>query len=826
MKKRSIWKTSLTAVLTAALTLALLAGCGPNNQTGTTPAPAGTTPAATAADTKADPGSTQADPAETTAPLPPESTAVPPATSEAPPETAPPETVPPVTETPLGEDIVENSDGTKLIRRYDPDGRLVEEVRTAADGTQLASKKLIYYPGGTAVKWIFEETWKTDGSFRSSSESAYYESGAIKSVEEQAADGSSTLTQYDENGREILLQKKNKDGAVVSAVTQTYYEDGACASRITEKRNDKGEVKERTEELFYENGVAGSVEKTLSDGRRLLTGYNSNGVKVLYEEYDSSGQIRLRNRWEYYEDGTIAITSEEAWNADGSYKSASAVQYAYGGAVVERQTIKEDQPDRMISESYDENGRLLRRQETLLDGGFVSSVENVYYTWADQIETTEEIWLENDATCIMKRTFAEDGTPIQVFQQKADGTTITTDMNEDGKPAERLTEDRYGGLIEKLTWTYYWSGETQALESYYWDEDSQGYETYREEYTEDGDTYMENHRYADGSGVIRWYDKPGRLCQYEEYDQNDSLKYGFFYQFFENTDVCSFYAVVEADENGKTTAYSEREYFSDGNVKKSYDLYGVTEVAREYNKAGKTVLFTHTEDGVLRRKERYYYKATDPDALQEEDIQVWNADGSVDFEEINEYGHSNGRKSTHTYIYSDGSWEYQKYDEKGRLILDREVLPTNMVVKEREIDPDKQYERIRKFYPDGSLKSDAVWINQQRRSYKEHYENHAVRVTETRNEDGTGEIREFSETGWLVWMERTTKEWVVEVSYKEGRRTYERYADRDGNFMKLVVRTYYTEGGEKLIRIEVTESDNTSQTKIIKDDGKIGYGDP
>ncbi len=826
MKKRSIWQTSLTAVLTAALTLALLTGCGPNNQTGTTPAPAGTTPAATAADTKADPGSTQADPAETTAPLPPESTAVPPASSEAPPETAPPETVPPVTETPLGEDIVEDSDGTRLIRRYDPDGRLVEEVRTAADGTQLASKKIIYYPGGTAVKWIFEETWKTDGSLRSSSESAYYESGSIKSLEEQAADGSSTLTQYDENGREILLQKKNKDGAVVSAVTQTYYEDGACASRITEKRNDKGEVKERTEELFYENGVTGSVEKTLSDGRRLLTGYNSNGIRILYEEYDGSGQIRLRNRWEYYDDGTVGMTTEEAWNADGSYKSASAVQYGADGAVVKRQTIKEDQPDRMVSESFDENGRLLYREETLLDGSFVSSVENVYYTWADQLETTEEIWLENDATCILKRTFAEDGTPMQVFQQKADGTTITTDMNEDGKPAERLTEDRYGGLIEKLTWTYYWSGETQALESYYWNEDSQGYETYREEYTEDGDTYMENHRYADGSGVIRWYDQPDRLCQYEEYYPNDSLKYGFFYQFFENTNVCSFYAVVEGDENGKTIAYSEREYFSDGSVKKSYDFYGVTEVAREYNKAGNPVLFTHTEDGVLRRKEQYYYKATDPDALTEEDIQVWNADGSVDFHEINEYGHSNGRKSAHTYIYSDGSWEFQKYDDKGRLILDREVLPSNIVVKEREIDPDKQYERVRKNYSDGYLKSDYTWINQQLRSRTEYYENHAVRVKETRNEDGTGETREYSETGWLVWMERTTKDWVVEVSYKEGRRTYERYADRDGNFMKLVVRTYYTEGGEKLIRIEVTESDNTSQTKIIKDDGKIGYGDP
>ena len=839
MKKGRKW----TIVMTAVLTLALLAGCGAGNDPATSPVSSGTTALQTEADSKADPGSsTQADPAETTAqlpsessaevppestaPVPPASSEVPPASSEVPPETAPPETVPPVTETPLGEDIIENSDGSRLIRRYDPEGRLVEEIRTASDGTQLSSKKIIYYPGGTVVKWIFEETRKTDGSLRSSSESAYYENGSIKSLEERAADGSSSLTQYDENGREILQQKKNKDGVTVSTVTQTYYEDGACASRITEKRDDKGAVKERTEELFYENGVTGSVEKTLSDGRRLRTGYNSNGIRILYEEYDSSGQIRLRNRWEYYDDGTIAITSEEAWNADGSYKSATAVQYSTGGAIVERQTIREDQPDRMISESFDENGRLLRRQETLLDGSFVSSVENVYYTWADQLETTEEIWLENDATCILKRTFTEDGTPMQVFQQKADGTTITTDMNEDGKPAERLIEDRYGGLIEKLTWEYYESGETWVLESYYWNEDSQGYETYREEYTEDGDTYLESHQYADGSGVVRRYDQPGRLAQYEEYFPNGSLKYAFVYLFFNNSDVCSRYMETEGDENGKTLAYSDTEYYDDGSVKKSYDFYGVTEVTREYNKAGNLVLYTYEEDDILLRKEQYYYKTTDPDALMEENIQVWNADGSVDFHEINEYGHSNGRKSTHTYIYSDGSWEFKKYDDKGRLILDREVLPSNIVVKEREIDPDNQYERVRKNYSDGYLKSDYTWINQQLRSRTEYYESHAVRVKETRNEDGTGEIREYSETGWLVWMERTTKDWVVEVNYKEGRRTYERYADRNGNFMKLVVRTYYTEGGEKLIRIEVTESDNTSQTKIIKDDGKIGYGDP
>ena len=40
-------------------------------------------------------------------------------------------------------------------------------------------------------------------SFLTSSESGYYESGMIKSFEERAADGSSSLTQYDENGRPL-----------------------------------------------------------------------------------------------------------------------------------------------------------------------------------------------------------------------------------------------------------------------------------------------------------------------------------------------------------------------------------------------------------------------------------------------------------------------------------------------------------------------------------------------------------------------------------------------------------------------------------------------
>lgn len=821
------------------LILVLLAACGkapatestaPETQPAQTVPPTAEIPPETGTNPAA---STEADPAETSTPLPTESTAAPPASSEVPPETAPPasseappETAPPATETPLLEDIIDNPDGSKLIRRYDPEGRPIEEVRIAANGTQLSSKKIVYYPGGTTVKWLFEESRKEDGSFLTSSESGYYENGMIKSFEERAADGSSSLTQYDENGRETLRQKKNKEGISVSTVTQTYFADGACASRITEKRDEQGGLKDRTAEAFYADGVLQSVEKLLTDGRRHITNYNEKGVRTRYEEYDAASVLRVRNSWEYFDDGKVSRTVEEAWKADGSLRSRTDTKYSIYDALSERRSIREDQPDREIYESFDDSNRLIYIEENWLGGGFIHSCETVYFVHSDQIETTEEIWMEGGAPHVMKRTYAWDGTLQELFEKKTDGSTITDKMDYNGRVYERVFEDAGGKLTEKLTWEYYEGGETHVLESYCWDEDAQAYETYREEYTENGDTYLEGSQSADGSTVIRRYDQPGRLAQYEEYFPNGSLQYGLYYEFFENSDECSRFFVIEGDENGTTLSYSEVEYYRDGSVRKSYEAYGSSVSQREYNQAGNLLLYSYTQNDVLLRKEQYSYKSTDPDMLAEEDIQVWNEDGSMDFHETNEYSYPNGGKSSHRYIYSDGSWEFKKYDGNGRLILERDVLPNNIVEMEREIDPESGYERIRRNYPDGYLKSDFIWVKQQLRSRTLYYENHGVRIKETVNEDGTGEIREYSEAGWLVWKQTTTKDWIVERSYSDGRLTFRRYTDRSGNFMTQTTLTYFTQGGEKMIRIDVMHSDYSTESKTVKDDGKIGYDDP
>ena len=817
-------------ILAPILIIILLTGCSAGNQPATVPA--GSTPAA-AADTQTDPGgptvpdraessaqlppeTTVPDPAETTAWIPPESSEVPPASSEVPETSAPP-----VTETPLGEDVIENPDGSRLIRRYDPDGRLVEEIRTAADGTQLSVKKFVYYPGGSTVKWAFEETRKADGSFLSSSETGYYENGQIKSREEQAADGTSDLTQYDENGRETLQEKRNKDGVRISSVTHTYYADGTCASRITEKRNDQSGIKGRTSETFYEDGVLSSVEKILSDGRRQRTQYNEKGIRTLFEEYDESGTLRVRDSWEFYENGKVYRTVEEAWKQDGSVKSRVDTRYSTYDALFDRRTISEDQPDRELYESFDDSNRLLYKEITMLDGTFIRSFETVYYFRSNQVETEEEIWMEGDARRSVKRTYDSDGTLRQDFEQFADGSTLTQNWMPWGDPDSRIWRDADGFITEEQTYIYYFASENlYYTEDRLWMEDEQGYELTHFEFAESGELIFEGVRYADGSGDYTWKDLQGRVTATEKYYANGVQESGSTYEFYENSDICSHEIDTEWDENGNLTYYGEAEYFTDGSLKKSYYLYKDREACWEYNFAGSLIHYTCKEYGTLICQEDYIYNSDN--VLLKEDFQAWNPDGSRDFRETNEY-YLNGNKSSHIYIYSDGSAEQREYDESGRWTLVREVRASGIVESIRDRDPDNGRERLREYYADGFLKRDTEWVSNVLRSHITYYENHALHWKETANADGTGQKKEYAETGKLVWEEIRTKDWYLECSYTDGRKTFQRYTEPGGKFISQTKWTYYTQNGEKMIRIDTTHSDGSTESQTVKDNGTTGY---
>ena len=565
-----------------------------------------------------------------------------------------------------------------------------------------------------------------------------------------------------------------------------------------------------------------SVEKILSDGRRIVTKYNEQGVKTLYEEYAGSAQLLIRNSWEYYENGKIYRSVEEAWREDGSLRKRIDTRYSTFDALFDRRSITEDEPDREIYESFDDSNRLLYKQISKLDGSFIRSFETVYYFHSNQPETEEEIWMEDGAQRIVKRTYDPDGILLQVYEQFADGSTLTESFMSWGDPESRIWQDADGFVTEEQNYFYYFASENlNYMEDRLWMEDEQGYELTRFDFAESGELIFEGVRYADGSGDYTWKDLQGHVTATEKYYANGVQESGSTYEFHENSDICSRETDIEWDENGNMIYYGEADFFTDGSLKRSYSLYQNRERCWEYNLQGELVKYTCREDEVLRRQEKYVY-SVDGTRLLTEDIQAWNQDGSVDFREINEY-YDNGKKSSHRYLYADGSWELHGFDEQGRWLLQREVRPSGSVAREKTWDYDTGEIRERRWFDDGFLKSELYWVRGDLRLRTEYYDNHVLRLKQTVNADGTGEIREYDENGKLTWSEKTTKDWILERSYKNGRQTYERYTDRSGGFLSQTIWQYYTEGGKNMVRIDVTHADMTVTTLITEDDGKIGY---
>lgn len=457
-----------------------------------------------------------------------------------------------------------NGDGRadyQFVRRYRPDGELVEErivyrgevVRTSRwvrdDADRLVEVVTVDAEGDTVYRerYEYDEAGRVVGSTTDADGDGAADSGwrieyddagqAVRYASDEDGDGAPeavTTYEYDEAGRLVRFDMDaDADGFVdrISRITRECiagepcelyrsetaedrryrplrwddtYEEDRRLERVLDRDAD-GSVDERTTYLYDDEGVLQRIEfDEDADGRvdstATVTSRDAEG-RPLRLRYRRGGDVVATEAYTYDDAGNPV--SRTVTDADGNVLTREAYEYdADGRLQMERSAASADGPwDRVTTWYYDDQGRMLR-------------LETDWRGNQDDPERPEEVYTAtewNEAGEVTRWTIDmdNDGRTDQTWTHTVDDrgnvvTRIAEGSGDEGGDHFEVRETRADGQWVSITWDFYGDATVD------W--------TARRRFDDAGHVvHYENDTDGDGSPETAWeaeYDDAGRLTAY------------------------------------------------------------------------------------------------------------------------------------------------------------------------------------------------------------------------------------------------------------------------------------------------------------------------
>ena len=790
--------------------------------------------------------STAADPAETTGEVPPvtepeatkppvtdvptseavpESSEVPPETTEIPPETTeiPPETKP-------ADQIIRYDDGSQIVRRFDEEGRQIEESFYYADGRLNYTDQKEFYPDGTVKREYYEERLR-DGTGKCT-ELLYYENGGLKYDRRTKTDGSEYICEYDELGRGTAQTGTYPNGQKQVEYAWTYYGDtDDVAESLKKEWREDGSLSYSNEEAYREDGSQKSLDRTYDDGTRWVKETRADGRTEREEYYRAGGQMSSKHEYYYDENGVLLGDTYEEWLEDGSLNRCWTGSFYPNGTQKTRREIYSWDRDTEFYYEYDEQGHTLLEERKALDDSIYSRNEWEYYpgtgNWSKKVRILRTAEGQSESTAL----YREDGSLLEVTEKDEDGSHRIKNYDEKNRVSRReeYNADDFLVFVEEQSFygdshsdysRYYYEEWSEELNDYIWsetlyEEDSAATKMTGKRY--DGWTYyIESNGNGDSTFSEHWYPNGQMHSRSETH-------------YYEDTGWRSFYSERDWEEDGSGERYTEEYFYPDGKSKSYSSQEGDSALYWAYNEQGMRTVYEERNKNNLTYQQLWTY-AEDGETKLEYHQKRWSEEGKLSWRD--EIYYPDGVMQSLHYGSEDGWDEQREYREDGTCTLEISINPAGTKVYEYVLHENDSYV-IREWHDNGLLK---IYQKHDTAAGTDVYEQYLDDSTPyIRNIDGPGEFKDhriYDTSIGMVRFQTLVKEGIYhERYYEEGRMIVDRRytALPDGGYDTYLGDTvweYFEDGGVKKIRISESNEKGTMISQIVvTDDGKTGYPD-
>lgn len=276
-------------------------------------------------------------------------------------------------------DLVTNSKYTidEILDRVE-DGDVSILVELGISYTEMSTET-----GDKKISFKYEGTRYTVNIINRSKEN---EQSAKNTRRQNSDDGSYSIYEMDETGRDLKRTDYNADGSVQATLEFTYNDDGTAMhtyktaeyTQITnlDKNgnvvhnswfNTDGSLRETADYTKDKNGIETIITRDANGTIRHFDVYDrTNNKRIAKETYDANGNLVQYDKYEYAEDGSLISTTYDAndkiitiakYNADGSIEK---VEY-YGGTenIIEETNFYYDTEGKRLEITTDSQNQIL-----------------------------------------------------------------------------------------------------------------------------------------------------------------------------------------------------------------------------------------------------------------------------------------------------------------------------------------------------------------------------------------------------------------------------------------------------------------------------------
>jgi len=268
------------------------------------------------------------------------------------------------------------------------------------------------------------------------------------------------------------------------------------------------------------------------------------------------------------------------------------------------------------------------------------------------------------------------------------------------------------------------------------------------------------------------------------------------------------------------TVLAETTYYPDGSTKLSYTRNGAEVITREYNEAGKKILYSRTVNDVYYDYEAYTY---DPGGTvrRKSVIEYHRSDGSLITSQIDTF-YPDGTKESSLDITSDGTRTRTSYDGNGNKVSRHIEYPDGT---SEEIAYFPGMTRYIAYYPNNYRKSLTELSDNGDEYYILYRENGSRSERVINKANGTYDRRYYNDQNQLERWFVLTSEQLCSRYYTNGRMNMERVKTPDGTPIRESAFQYSVSAtGQKVIlEIVYDASGKETDRRWYEDDGKLGY---
>jgi len=317
-------------------------------------------------------------------------------------------------------------DGSKVVNKYNSEGKKTSQVKTAANGDKTTTK--YEYIKGHLVNSTSKTTRVVDGKkvTVSTAETRYNEKGKKEKTVKKDPSGnilSTTDYKYNKNGKLTAAEVKNADGS-----KDTIEYDTATGKRKSKSSvSADGQTKSR---IDYDSKTGAKKSKSIEkyDENGNLTGlldysYRADGKYASRVEYDANKKVIGKSTYSYKNDGTTVRTDRDAdgkltgtsefyydkngrrtgslvKDADGNEIGRSSVKYYSSDVVKEETSVKKnaDGTETKTVKHYDKDGNLTSIDKTDASGKVTTQKVDVKETKLKDLPKLDRKALEKKYT--------------------------------------------------------------------------------------------------------------------------------------------------------------------------------------------------------------------------------------------------------------------------------------------------------------------------------------------------------------------------------------------------------------------------------------------